>query len=978
MNTNSPEHEREQLEARVTALLLGELGASEAEEVERAIETDPELAKSKARLERTIELIKGAVGGQGAACNSGGDMPRLSDARRRRLRELFASGNAPSRRVRSRASMDWAVPLSIAAAFVVLMGFASLLLGVGSFGKSRGMAARPNVVSSVVSRLNREPASAIGERDYSRRVAGGRPVAGQQIEAAAVEAVPSLSQEVRKGTPVVGVSAGQAGQRAEGTKAAEGRSIRVYLPTEARVAERLSEKADKAAVADTSGKDAAAFGRPVGAPAAATGVQAPTDIRMLMRYGLLPKDSKVSVRDRSQAEGVERNRSAVAATSGGIGGAEFGGYDTARRVEIARQADESVKVPARGTAQVPAVPPPTAMPPASQPVQQERAFSAQEAATKQVELGNLAPTLGTALHEKRLSRAGGAGGFARPVMSADQESGKGVLGPGQEATASAAGESMAEDVRARTGAAGKPVAGAGVAGQLGLEPVNGPDAAVTEVTERFAGLSEKEGVSSSKFVPVLGDSPAAGRLFSFAYKEGALDSRGIITNAVPEPQPEVLSAENPLSTFSLNISDVSFRLAAASFENGAVPPPASIRSEEFINAFDYRDPEPAAGMPMAFNWERAHYPFAHNRDIIRFSIRTAAFGRDSVRPLNLVLLLDSSGSMERADRVLIIREALRVLSQQLRPEDVVSVVGFARTARLWVDALSGDRAEELVERVGNLTPEGGTNLEDALKLAYETAARHFLPNGVNRIVLLTDGAANLGDVEPESLKRMVTEQRKRGIALDCFGIGWEGYNDELLEVLSRNGDGRYGFVNTPEEAATDFAAKLAGALQVAAADVKVQVEFNPHRVVSWRQIGYAKHKLTAEQFRDNTVDAAEVAAAESGNALYVIQTKPEGEGNICVVRVRYREPASGLYREMSWPVPYTGIARPLEKASAAMRLAVVAGAFSERLASNPYASEVKTGSLLSYLNGVPEAFDLDPRPRKLEWMLREYQRIAGE
>ena len=919
MNANSPEHEREELEVRVTAMLLGELDPSEAAEVGRAVETDPELAKSKARIERTIELIGEAVGERGATSNSGRDAPRLSDARRERLMELFASRNVQSRRLRFRASMDRAVPLSIAAAFVVLIGFASLLVGVGSFGKTKGMegmAAKPRLVTRLGSDL--VPSASVGQssEDFSRRVEGGRPVAGQEAQFAAVEAVPSASEEVRKGTQVFGVESAPEGQRAEEAKAAERRNIRVYLPTEARVSEKLFEKADKLAPADTSGKEEAAFGRPVAQPESASGVQAPTDIRMLMRYGLLPKDSKVSVQDRSQAEGVERSRATVPA-SGGVGGAALGGYASAGRVEAARQAAEAVKAPALGVAQVQAIPPPATMPPPA----------------------------------------------SRPV---------------QQATPSTAGESRTEAAPARTATAGKPAADTGVAGRLGFKLMNGRDAGETEVTERIAGLAEKEKVTGSKFVPVLGDSPAVGQVFNFADKDAGVESLGIITNAVPEPQPEVLSVENPFSTFSLNISDVSFRLAAASLENGTVPAPASIRSEEFINAFDYRDPEPTAGMPMAFNWERAHYPFAHNRDIIRFSIRTAAFGRDSVRPLNLVLLLDSSGSMERADRVLIIREALRVLAQQLRPEDVVSVVGFARTARLWVDALSGDRAEELVERVGNLTPEGGTNLEDALKLAYETAARHFLPTGVNRIVLLTDGAANLGDVEPESLKRMVTEQRKRGIALDCFGIGWEGYNDELLEVLSRNGDGRYGFVNTPEEAATDFAAKLAGALQVAAADVKVQVEFNPHRVVSWRQIGYAKHKLTAEQFRDNTVDAAEVAAAESGNALYVIQTKPDGEGNICVVRVRYREPASGLYREMSWPVPYTGVARPLENASASMRLAVVAGAFSERLASNPYASEVKVGSLLSYLNGVPEAFDLDPRPRKLEWMLREYQRISGE
>ncbi len=235
--------------------------------------------------------------------------------------------------------------------------------------------------------------------------------------------------------------------------------------------------------------------------------------------------------------------------------------------------------------------------------------------------------------------------------------------------------------------------------------------------------------------------------------------------------------------------------------------------------------------------ERARYPFAQNLDLLRFSIKTAAAGRQTGRALNLVLLLDNSGSMERADRVAIIREALRVLTTQLQPQDKLSVVTFARTAaRLWADGVSGDKAGATLDQVGGITPEGGTNLEEAMRLAYETARRHYLPNGMNRVVLLTDGAANLGDVEPSALKQKVEAQRKQGIALDCFGIGWEDFNDDLLEQLSSNGDGRYAFLNSPEDASKDFATKLAGALQVAAADVKVQVEFNPQRVISYRQI----------------------------------------------------------------------------------------------------------------------------------------------
>ena len=446
----------------------------------------------------------------------------------------------------------------------------------------------------------------------------------------------------------------------------------------------------------------------------------------------------------------------------------------------------------------------------------------------------------------------------------------------------------------------------------------------------------------------------------------------------PIPRPEIQTSENNLSTFSLNVSDVSFKLAMASLENGQMPDPASVRSEEFINAFDYRDPEPAAGAPIAFAWERARYPFAHNRDLLRFSLKTAAAGRPAGRPLNVVLLLDNSGSMERADRVQIIREALRVLASQLQPQDKLSVVTFARTPRLIADGVSGDKAGEVTEQVGGLTPQGGTNLEEAMNLAYATAAKHYVANGINRVVVLTDGAANLGNVEPESLKQQVETQRKQGIALDAFGIGWEGFNDDLLETLSRNGDGRYGFINSPEEAATEFAGQLAGALKVAASDVKVQVEFNPKRVTAYRQIGYAKHQLTKEQFRDNTVDAAEIAAQEAGNALYTVEVNPAGEGPLATVRVRYKIPGTTDYREQAWDVPFTGNALSLEQSSVAMRLAASASAFSEWLVASPFAGEVTPDRVLGYLSGVPEVFGADSRPKKLEWMIRQAKSIEGK
>jgi hypothetical protein len=159
--------------------------------------------------------------------------------------------------------------------------------------------------------------------------------------------------------------------------------------------------------------------------------------------------------------------------------------------------------------------------------------------------------------------------------------------------------------------------------------------------------------------------------------------------------------------------------------------------------------------------------------------------------------------------------------------------------------------------------------------------------------------------------------------------------------------------------------------------VKTQVEFNPRRVTAFRQLGYARHQLTKEQFRDNTVDAAEIAASEAGNALYVIQVNPEGDGPLGVVRVRYKTPDTGAYLEREWTLPYQPQVLSLEQASPAMRLAGVAGAFGEFLSQNPYASEVKLAALPNYLNGVPEFYCPDPRPKQLAIMIRQATALGG-
>ena len=354
------------------------------------------------------------------------------------------------------------------------------------------------------------------------------------------------------------------------------------------------------------------------------------------------------------------------------------------------------------------------------------------------------------------------------------------------------------------------------------------------------------------------------------------------------PEPTFTSAtENPFSTFSLNVTDVSFRLAARQLAEGLYPDAASIRPEEFYNAFDYRDQGPGPGQDIRFGSESASLPAGNNLKVVRLSVKTATTGPRAAKPAQITFAIDNSGSMQRSDRKGIVNAAFTNISNTLNPADRVNVVTFAATPRLEIVQASPSNQAALNSALNTL-PDGGTNLEAGLQSAYEIAQQYFDPQYENRVVLLSDGVANLGQTEAETLAQLVEENRLQGIAFDGFGVGWENLNDPLLAELASSGDGQYGFLESPDEAAEVFARTLTGSLRPGVRDVKVQVEWNPERVQNYRLIGYETHRLTKEQFRDDSVDAAEVKPEQTGNALYLLELTDAGTGPLGTARVRFK------------------------------------------------------------------------------------------
>lgn len=399
---------------------------------------------------------------------------------------------------------------------------------------------------------------------------------------------------------------------------------------------------------------------------------------------------------------------------------------------------------------------------------------------------------------------------------------------------------------------------------------------------------------------------------------------------------EKIVNQDPFSTFSLHVSDVSFKLAKTSLlENNQWPAAEKIRPEEFVNAFDYGDPPASIKEKISCKLEQSVHPFLQQRNLLRVSMRTAATGRAMSRPLSLTILLDKSGSMEREDREESVLRAVEALSSHLNARDTVTMISFARKPRLIGDRIPGNRSSDLIRIVKQTPSEGGTNLEEAIKLANQVARRQFVENGMNRIVLITDGAANLGDADPNSLRDSVIGMRQEGIAFDACGVGAEGINDRILESLTRKGDGRYYFLDRPEDADSGFVRQLAGALRPAARNVKVQIRFNPDRVISYKLTGFEKHRLKKKDFRDDSVDAAELTSAEAGVALYHFQADPNGSGDVGQVFVRFQEMATGNMVERSWTIPYEREVPRLEESKPSMQLAAIAGMFAEKIRSSP-------------------------------------------
>ncbi len=415
-------------------------------------------------------------------------------------------------------------------------------------------------------------------------------------------------------------------------------------------------------------------------------------------------------------------------------------------------------------------------------------------------------------------------------------------------------------------------------------------------------------------------------------------------------------AQEPVSTFSIDVDTAAYANTRRFLADGRVPPRDAVRVEELINYFDYAYPLPASRTePFKPFVAVAPSPWSKDRQIIHIGLQGYDIPRDEQPPLNLVFLVDTSGSMWSEDRLPLAKKAMGTLIDQLDARDRVSMVAYAGSAGAVLAPTSGKEKLKMRCALGALQSGGSTAGGQGLALAYALAQQNFDPKAVNRVILLTDGDFNVGVSDPSKLKDFVADKRKTGVYLSVYGFGRGNYNDTMMQALAQNGNGTAAYIDSFDEARKLFRDDFSGSLFPIADDVKIQVEFNPAQVSEYRLIGYETRMLNREDFNNDQVDAGEVGSGASVTALYEItrvgatpssdplrygSARPAAapSAELAFLKVRYKLPGQAESVLMQRPITRADVSDSLAAAPESTRWALAVAAFGQKLRGDPWIS----------------------------------------
>jgi len=348
--------------------------------------------------------------------------------------------------------------------------------------------------------------------------------------------------------------------------------------------------------------------------------------------------------------------------------------------------------------------------------------------------------------------------------------------------------------------------------------------------------------------------------------------------------------DNPLSTFSIDVDAASYSNMRRFINNGQLPPKDAVRIEEMINYFNYNYEQPTGDDPFSINTEVTTAPWNDKHLLVQVGLQGKKIAMDNLPPSNIVFLLDVSGSMDAPNKLPLLKSSLKMLTNELRAQDKVSIVVYAGAAGLVLEPTEGNNKQKIMEALDLLEAGGSTAGGAGIRLAYEVAKKNFVKGGNNRVILATDGDFNIGESSDAGMERLIEEKREEGVFLTVLGFGMGNYKDSKMELLADKGNGNYAYIDTMKEAKKILVNEFGGTLFTIAKDVKIQVEFNPAHVQGYRLIGYENRLLNDEDFNDDKKDAGELGSGHTVTALYeVIPTGVESAFIKSIDPLKYQE-----------------------------------------------------------------------------------------
>jgi Ca-activated chloride channel family protein len=397
--------------------------------------------------------------------------------------------------------------------------------------------------------------------------------------------------------------------------------------------------------------------------------------------------------------------------------------------------------------------------------------------------------------------------------------------------------------------------------------------------------------------------------------------------------PWVDTTKDHLSTFAADVDTASYTIARRKLTEGALPPPAAVRVEEFVNYFRYAFPDPAPGAPFAIVMDAVPSPLSPGRHIVRVGVATKALSQRERKPAHLVFLVDVSGSMASPDKLELAKQSLRILTQNLKDGDTVALVTYAGSSRVVLPATGLEHKARILSAIDELSVGGSTAMGSGIDLAYQQAMAGLTPGTISRVIVCSDGDANVGAHSHHEMLKLITGRAKEGVTLSTIGFGMGNYKDELMEQLANKGNGNNFYIDSLSAAKKVFQEQLGSTLEVVAKDVKLQVDFDPTLVARYRLVGYENRDVKDADFRNDKVDAGEIGAGHQVTALYEVELTDKAQQSnapLGAIRIRHKQPRGEKATELALPMT-GGVAASFANAPADLRFAFAVAAFADVL-----------------------------------------------